>query len=273
MSIALQPRRSRRRFKAATIRPHALSTARPTNCPCSLRLVRARCRDGQRFVRLSMGAKTEVRSGPRGVRSRETMRIADNCPLSAATSRPRPLREDASGKGKIGTTARHRQATKKGRPSRDPVLRFRPFGDLGRIVPPVRHHDALRAGFGEPPSIDPLGGISESPDFYGNRRPGGKILNEARMGRAHPVRRRAGALMSTSITAPIVCHVIQHGGRTAAREPAWPGRGRLRHRHIKASHPVGSGHYRPKSHEIGQRLASGGGRVRYRHRAQRRAAG
>jgi len=85
----------------------------------------------------------------------ETLRIADNCALILPFHRDLDgLREDASGAGKIGTTRRGIGPAYEDKVGRR-AIRVCDLAHLGDLGPQLdrltAHHDALRAGFGEPP--------------------------------------------------------------------------------------------------------------------------
>ena len=85
----------------------------------------------------------------------ETLRIADTCPLILPFHRDLDaLREDASGEGKIGTTRRGIGPAYEDKVGRR-AIRVCDLAHLGDLEPLLdrlcAHHDALRAGFGEPP--------------------------------------------------------------------------------------------------------------------------
>jgi len=96
------------------------------------------------------------RLGEQGVAvTPETLRIADNCPLILPFHRDLDaLREDASGAGKIGTTRRGIGPAYEDKVGRRAirVCDLAHLGELGPLLDRLcAHHDALRAGFGEPP--------------------------------------------------------------------------------------------------------------------------
>jgi adenylosuccinate synthase len=116
--------------------------------------------------------KAEVeRLGEQGIEvTPATLRIADTCPLILPFHRDLDaLREDASGAGKIGTTRRGIGPAYEDKVGRR-AIRVCDLAHLGGLGPQLdrlcAHHDALRAGFGEPP-IDrarlerDLGGIAD----------------------------------------------------------------------------------------------------------------
>jgi adenylosuccinate synthase len=85
----------------------------------------------------------------------ETLQIADTCPLILPFHRDLDaLREDASGSGKIGTTRRGIGPAYEDKVGRR-AIRVCDLAHLGHLGPQIdrlcAHHDALRAGFGEPP--------------------------------------------------------------------------------------------------------------------------
>jgi adenylosuccinate synthase len=85
----------------------------------------------------------------------ETLHIADTCPLILPFHRDLDaLREDASGSGKIGTTRRGIGPAYEDKVGRR-AIRVCDLAHLGELGPQIdrlcAHHDALRAGFGEPP--------------------------------------------------------------------------------------------------------------------------
>jgi adenylosuccinate synthase len=87
--------------------------------------------------------------------SPETLQIADTCPLILPFHRDLDaLREDASGAGKIGTTRRGIGPAYEDKVGRR-AIRVCDLAHLGALGPQLdrlcAHHDALRAGFGEPP--------------------------------------------------------------------------------------------------------------------------
>jgi adenylosuccinate synthase len=85
----------------------------------------------------------------------EVLRIAETCPLILPIHRDLDaLREDASGAGKIGTTRRGIGPAYEDKVGRR-AIRVCDLAHLGELGPQLdrlcAHHDALRAGFGEPP--------------------------------------------------------------------------------------------------------------------------
>jgi adenylosuccinate synthase len=85
----------------------------------------------------------------------ENFGIADNCPLILPVHGELDvLREAAAGKGKIGTTGRGIGPAYEDKVGRR-AIRVCDLAHLGELEPQLdrlcAHHDALRAGFGEPP--------------------------------------------------------------------------------------------------------------------------
>jgi adenylosuccinate synthase len=85
----------------------------------------------------------------------DVLMIADNCPLILPIHRDLDaLREDASGAGKIGTTRRGIGPAYEDKVGRR-AIRLCDLAQLGDLNPLLdrlcAHHDALRAGFNEPP--------------------------------------------------------------------------------------------------------------------------
>ena len=117
----------------------------------------------------------------------DTLMIADNCPLILPFHRDLDaLREDASGAGKIGTTRRGIGPAYEDKVGRR-AIRVCDLAHLGELGPQLdrltAHHDALRAGFGEPP-IDRaalLGQLEEIAGFVlPFARPVWRALTDAR---------------------------------------------------------------------------------------------
>jgi adenylosuccinate synthase len=84
----------------------------------------------------------------------DTLQVADTCPLILPFHRDLDaLREDASGSGKIGTTRRGIGPAYEDKVGRR-AIRVCDLAHLGGLGPQLdrlcAHHDALRAGFGEP---------------------------------------------------------------------------------------------------------------------------
>ncbi|KTT99682.1 adenylosuccinate synthetase [Sphingomonas yabuuchiae] len=121
--------------------------------------------------------------------SPETLRVADNCPLILPIHRDLDgLREDASGAGKIGTTRRGIGPAYEDKVGRR-AIRVCDLAHLDDLGPQLdrlcAHHDALRAGFGEPP-VDRerlLADLREIAAFVlPFAKPVWRDLNEARTG-------------------------------------------------------------------------------------------
>ena len=117
----------------------------------------------------------------------ETLSIADNCALILPFHRDLDaLREDASGAGKIGTTRRGIGPAYEDKVGRR-AIRVCDLAHLDALEPQLdrltAHHDALRAGFGEPP-VDRaalLEALGEIADFVLQcAKPVWKELAEAR---------------------------------------------------------------------------------------------
>lgn len=117
----------------------------------------------------------------------ETLHIADNCPLILPFHRDLDgLREEAAGSGKIGTTGRGIGPAYEDKVGRR-AIRVCDLAHLDSLDPQIdrltAHHDALRAGFGEPP-IDRerlLNDLREIADFVLQfAKPVWKMLGEAR---------------------------------------------------------------------------------------------
>ena len=101
--------------------------------------------------------KSEVEKiGAQGIEvTPEVLRIAETCPLILPIHRDLDaLREDASGAGKIGTTRRGIGPAYEDKVGRR-AIRVCDLAHLDELGPQLdrlcAHHDALRAGFGEPP--------------------------------------------------------------------------------------------------------------------------
>jgi adenylosuccinate synthase len=117
----------------------------------------------------------------------ETLRIADNCALILPFHRDLDgLREDASGAGKIGTTRRGIGPAYEDKVGRR-AIRVCDLAHLDQLDAQLdrltAHHDALRAGFGQPP-IDRAALIAELRDIadfvLSFAKPVWRDLNEAR---------------------------------------------------------------------------------------------
>ena len=119
----------------------------------------------------------------------DSLHIADNCPLILPFHRDLDgLREAAAGAGKIGTTGRGIGPAYEDKVGRR-AIRVCDLAHLDSLDPQIdrltAHHDALRAGFGEPP-IDRerlLNDLREIADFVLQfAKPVWKMLGEARAG-------------------------------------------------------------------------------------------
>ncbi|MEH3122566.1 MAG: adenylosuccinate synthase [Sphingomonas phyllosphaerae] len=103
----------------------------------------------------ALKAEIERLAGQGVTATPETLRIADNCALILPFHRDLDgLREDASGAGKIGTTRRGIGPAYEDKVGRR-AIRVCDLAHLDDLGPQLdrltAHHDALRAGFGEPP--------------------------------------------------------------------------------------------------------------------------
>jgi len=117
----------------------------------------------------------------------DNLHIAETCPLILPFHRDLDgLREDASGSGKIGTTRRGIGPAYEDKVGRR-AIRLCDLAHLGELEPQIdrlcAHHDALRAGFGEPPVdrarlMDDLAGIA--PFILPYAKPVWVTLNEAK---------------------------------------------------------------------------------------------
>ncbi|MET0308258.1 MAG: adenylosuccinate synthase [Sphingomonas sp.] len=117
----------------------------------------------------------------------DTLKVADTCPLILPLHRDLDgLREDASGSGKIGTTRRGIGPAYEDKVGRR-AIRVCDLAHLDDLGPQLdrltAHHDALRAGFGEPP-IDRAALIEELREIAGFvlpfAQPVWRMLHEAR---------------------------------------------------------------------------------------------
>ncbi|WCM26873.1 adenylosuccinate synthase [Sphingomonas sp. QA11] len=135
----------------------------------------------------ALKAEVEKLAGQGVSISPETLMIADNCALILPFHRDLDsLREDASGAGKIGTTRRGIGPAYEDKVGRR-AIRVCDLAHLDALDSQLdrltAHHDALRAGFGEPP-IDRAALVEELraiADFVLSfARPAWRDLNEAR---------------------------------------------------------------------------------------------
>ncbi len=117
----------------------------------------------------------------------DTLMVADNCALILPLHRDLDsLREDASGAGKIGTTRRGIGPAYEDKVGRR-AIRVCDLAHLDDLQAQfdrlTAHHDALRAGFGEPP-IDRAALLAElseiAPFVLSFARPVWRMLNDAR---------------------------------------------------------------------------------------------
>src|SRR3954467_5824002 len=117
----------------------------------------------------------------------QVLMIAETCPLILPIHRDLDaLREDASGAGKIGTTRRGIGPAYEDKVGRR-AIRVCDLAHLDELEPQLdrlaAHHDALRAGFGEPP-IDRVALVEELREIAGFvlpfAKPVWRMLNEAR---------------------------------------------------------------------------------------------
>ncbi|MBA15208.1 MAG: adenylosuccinate synthase [Sphingomonas sp.] len=117
----------------------------------------------------------------------DTLMIADNCALILPFHRDLDgLREDASGAGKIGTTRRGIGPAYEDKVGRR-AIRVCDLAHLDTLDPQLdrltAHHDALRAGFGEPP-IDRAALVADLAEIASFvlpfAQPVWKMLNDAR---------------------------------------------------------------------------------------------
>ncbi|MES2339969.1 MAG: adenylosuccinate synthase [Pseudomonadota bacterium] len=117
----------------------------------------------------------------------ETLTIAETCALILPFHRDLDaLREDASGSGKIGTTRRGIGPAYEDKVGRR-AIRVCDLAHLDDLAPQLdrltAHHDALRAGFGQPPidRAELLADLREIADFVLSfAKPAWKLLAEAR---------------------------------------------------------------------------------------------
>ena len=221
--------------------------------------------------------KAEVeRLGEQGVAvTPETLHISDTCPLILPFHRDLDaLREDASGQGKIGTTRRGIGPAYEDKVGRR-AIRVCDLAHLGHLGPQIdrlcAHHDALRAGFGEPP-ID-RARLERRPRrdrrVRASLRPAD--LDHAQRGQgarqAHPVRRRPGRAARRRPRHLSVRHLVQHRRRhrRGGQRPR-AGRGRLRARHRQGLYHPGRrrplphrarGRDRPAPRRAGPRVRNG----------------
>ncbi len=171
--------------------------------------------------------------------------IADNCPLILPLHRDLDgLRETAAGQGKIGTTGRGIGPAYEDKVGRR-AIRVCDLAHLDQIDPQLdrlcAHHDALRAGFDQPP----VDREALKAELRRNRalRPaicaaGVEAPEEGPQGRcADPVRRRAGRAARCRSRHLSLRHQLQHGQRQRrGGQRAWPQCDRLRAGHRQGLH-------------------------------------
>ena len=199
----------------------------------------------------------------------ESLQIADNCPLILPIHRDLDgLREDASGKGKIGTTRRGIGPAYEDKVGRR-AIRVCDLAHIDSLDPQLdrlcAHHDALRAGFGEPP-VDrewlkrELRGIADFVLPFA--RPVWLTLNEARArGRRILFEGAQGVLLDVDHgTYPFVTSSNTIAGTAAAGTGLGPGAAGFVLGIVKAyTTRVGSGPFPTELHDgIGQRLGERG---------------
>ncbi|MFD1613329.1 adenylosuccinate synthase [Sphingomonas tabacisoli] len=201
--------------------------------------------------------------------SPRTLSIADNCALILPFHRDLDaLREDASGAGKIGTTRRGIGPAYEDKVGRR-AIRVCDLAHLGDLGPQLdrltAHHDALRAGFGEPP-IDRerlLTELREIADFVLQfAKPVWLDLNEARArGRRILFEGAQGVLLDVDHgTYPFVTSSNTIAGTAAGGSGLGPGAVGFVLGIVKAyTTRVGSGPFPTElEDEIGQRLGERG---------------
>ena len=175
----------------------------------------------------------------------DVLMIAETCPLILPIHRDLDaLREDASGAGKIGTTRRGIGPAYEDKVGRRAirVCDLAQLDDLGPLLDRLcAHHDALRAGFNEPP-VDRerlKNDLAEIADFVlAFAKPVWRDLDEARSRRSpDPVRRRAGRAARRRSRHLSVRHLIQHRRwNDWARQRHGPFGRRFRARHRQGLH-------------------------------------
>jgi adenylosuccinate synthase len=199
----------------------------------------------------------------------DTLQIADTCPLILPFHRDLDaLREDASGKGRIGTTRRGIGPAYEDKVGRR-AIRVCDLAHLDRLDPQLdrlcAHHDALRAGFGEP-SINREGlkrELAEVADFVLQfARPVWMTVNEARArGRRILFEGAQGVLLDVDHgTYPFVTSSNTIAGTAASGTGLGPGAAGFVLGIVKAyTTRVGSGPFPTELHDaIGQRLGERG---------------
>ena len=215
--------------------------------------------------------KSEVeRIGEQGVEvTPDILRIAETCPLILPIHRDLDsLREDASGAGKIGTTRRGIGPAYEDKVGRR-AIRVCDLAHLGELGPQLdrlcAHHDALRAGFGEPP-IDRqrlLDDLSEIADFVlPFAGPVWRDLDEARLrGRRILFEGAQGVLLDVDHgTYPFVTSSNTVAGTTGSGSGMGPGAAGFVLGIVKAyTTRVGSGPFpTEQDNEVGEKLGERG---------------
>jgi adenylosuccinate synthase len=199
----------------------------------------------------------------------ENLHVADTCPLILPIHRDLDaLREDASGKGKIGTTRRGIGPAYEDKVGRR-AIRVCDLDHVDELDPQLdrlcAHHDALRAGFGEPP-VDREALKAELREIAGFVlpfvRPVWLTLNEARArGRRILFEGAQGVLLDVDHgTYPFVTSSNTIAGSAAAGTGLGPNAAGFVLGIVKAyTTRVGSGPFPTELHdEVGQRLGERG---------------
>src|SRR5690349_21875924 len=226
---------------------------------------------GNGVVLVPWALKSEVeRIQGQGVKvTPEILMLAETCPLILPIHRDLDaLREDASGAGKIGTTRRGIGPAYEDKVGRRAirVCDLAHLGELGPLLDRLcAHHDALRAGFGEPP-VDRqrlLHDLSEIADFVLQfARPVWVDLEEARSrGRRILFEGAQGVLLDVDHgTYPFVTSSNTVAGTTGSGSGMGPGAAGFVLGIVKAyTTRVGSGPFPTElDDEIGQRLGTRG---------------
>jgi adenylosuccinate synthase len=199
----------------------------------------------------------------------DVLRIAETCPLILPIHRDLDaLREDASGAGKIGTTRRGIGPAYEDKVGRR-AIRVCDLAHLGELGPQLdrlcAHHDALRAGFGEPP-VDRerlLRDLAEIADFVlPFAKPVWRDLDEARSrGRRILFEGAQGVLLDVDHgTYPFVTSSNTVAGTTGPGSGMGPGSAGFVLGIVKAyTTRVGSGPFpTEQDNEVGQKLGERG---------------
>jgi adenylosuccinate synthase len=199
----------------------------------------------------------------------DVLRIAETCPLILPIHRDLDgLREDASGAGKIGTTRRGIGPAYEDKVGRR-AIRVCDLAHLGELGPQLdrlcAHHDALRAGFNEPP-VDRerlLRDLSEIAGFVlPFAKPVWRDLDEARSGGRRILFEGAqGVLLDVDHgTYPFVTSSNTVAGTTGSGSGMGPSAAGFVLGIVKAyTTRVGSGPFpTEQDNEVGQRLGERG---------------